>query len=303
MNACDQHTEQLSAYIDGELDADDHARLATHLMTCASCAEEERELRAIASELGEQTRMWQEPAIRSLPETTEPIPPIPILRTRVVYAAAAALILISGLMIFLGSARLLPTGPGEVPRTLDDATVRRLIAGVEVEPSGALYIRTAAAGSMPIRVLIDASPDRPGPDYRLSPDPKHPDTAEADSTDSVRRALLWLQTMGIDAIHREETIASARVTSGPGDPAVVVHVQLSMNADGSTDRIDAEFRFDPVTGTLLSMDLGPFLPGTDDADLAWIEYWKEPSGHGDLELSPEMRKQLSQLGYLSGDGD
>lgn len=48
----DQWTDQLSAYLDGELGAEDTARLEAHLTTCAECREVLADLRRITSSAG-----------------------------------------------------------------------------------------------------------------------------------------------------------------------------------------------------------------------------------------------------------
>jgi anti-sigma factor RsiW len=47
MNGCEVNL--LGAFVDGELSAADHARIAEHIKTCPSCAAEVRDLRAVAS--------------------------------------------------------------------------------------------------------------------------------------------------------------------------------------------------------------------------------------------------------------
>jgi len=101
---CEGLQEELSAYVDGELEPDDRARVEAHLGACEACAEEVAAFRSLKALVARSRRQEEEaPAtlqvlpdvIGSLPTTARPHLPWlhrPLRARSAVWAAAAVLV-------------------------------------------------------------------------------------------------------------------------------------------------------------------------------------------------------------------
>jgi hypothetical protein len=138
-----QWTDQLSAYLDGELPSDERDHLERHLAECAACAQVLEDLRAVvatASGLGElppRQDLW--PAIQERIERT-PLGPriqgVPLHRRRLrlsvpeLIAASVALVTVSGGTAWLLSSR------GDAPEAAPTAESGPVGDGVSTVAAG-----------------------------------------------------------------------------------------------------------------------------------------------------------------------
>lgn len=285
MNPCEDHQNALSAYIDLELAPENHAEVARHIEQCPECAGLEHDLRALATEVGDETRRWQEPARSESMGSTdrEPVVTRTWQRFAMMAAAAAVLIGVSWRLFFISA------GP------LANEEARRLLTSLEIDEASSLFIRTVDRR----RTAVDATHDGSRWTYRISGGALIDPTDEPNSPGS---ALTWLRTMGIDALQRKEALESARLESRPEDPFDVVRATVSRNPADTSDPLEAILRFDSQTGKLLSMELGPFPSAGDRPGFAWLEVAPIPPGGARLhQLDPAELQALRELGYIGGD--
>ena len=143
MTACQTYQEQISAWIDGELDKSQRAELTAHLRTCRACSETYRAYRNLSALLSEAVeappadltaRIMDRVRAESIPyevpaaaeseaaEGAPAITPIQAARPRrkkrsaiaPLFAAAACLAVIVGVISFVGPARFASTAPASM---------------------------------------------------------------------------------------------------------------------------------------------------------------------------------------------
>jgi hypothetical protein len=100
MMDCRRITEDLTAYLDGELSAADSSQVKDHLASCVSCANDLRSLQEAADfveshaqELNLRPGSWNEVRARIAVEKSPPLSGFPFLtRWRAAFAAAACIV-------------------------------------------------------------------------------------------------------------------------------------------------------------------------------------------------------------------
>lgn len=104
---CEEFSEALSAYLDGELSAEERSRLEAHLEGCPRCQEELKSLRAVSSLVTSLPEVTPSPALlaalgRGFEKRRRWLRPIPLFKGDLIPAlAAAAVILISVTMLLV----------------------------------------------------------------------------------------------------------------------------------------------------------------------------------------------------------
>jgi hypothetical protein len=104
---CEEFSEALSAYLDGELSAEERSQLETHLEGCPRCQEELKSLRAVSSLVTSLPEVTPSPAFlsalgRGFEKRRRWLRPIPLFKGDLIPAlAAAAVILISVTMVLV----------------------------------------------------------------------------------------------------------------------------------------------------------------------------------------------------------
>jgi anti-sigma factor RsiW len=133
--SCGDARDLLHAYVDGELDLADHAKIERHLEECAACAETHRGLRSLRERVASAALAWKPPehlegAIRAAIREAGGARPVSLrwpARAVLRWALAASILMAAGLAI--GIALQGPTDDQLLTREVVSNHVRSLMAG------------------------------------------------------------------------------------------------------------------------------------------------------------------------------
>ena len=169
--------DQLSAYIDGELDASAAERLERHLAECGRCRQEMEQLRATVAALQELPAVEPPRSFTLSPERVAPRPPLPAASplafgTRIAAAGVAAALAIV-LVVDLGDFG----GDGVTDEAAAPQMMRSEADGEELEAAG-------GAAATDEGVPAPAEPGASEPENDLMSDLGEPATRAGDDTDA-----------------------------------------------------------------------------------------------------------------------
>jgi hypothetical protein len=176
---CEEFSEALSAYLDGELSAEERSTLEAHLERCPRCREELKSLRAVSRLVGTLPQVKASPAFLSalsqgvaIRKRSRWLRPIPLFKGDLVPALAAAAVLLIAVTVVL----VLPSvgrfrravAPYEAPLTLSKPETAAPSAapraeGVTVEERAERAPAPAPTVPPTERGLMDLAREKTGP--------------------------------------------------------------------------------------------------------------------------------------------